>query len=100
MNKPTIEERLVLARKGAALLYARGAQRVWLFGALAMGYPPDEKSDLDLVVDGLTPHQLSRSTTELRQILGCKVDLVDMRTTPHFFRPHVLRTRILLAREP
>ena len=100
MNKPTMEERLTLARQGAALLYAQGARRVWLFGALAMGCQPDEKSDLDLVVDGLTPHQLFRMTRELGQILDCKVDLVDMGTTPHFFRPHVLRTRILLAREP
>jgi predicted nucleotidyltransferase len=100
MNKPSVEERLALARKGAALLYAQGARRVWLFGALAMGCPPDEKSDLDLVVDGLTTHQLFQLTRELVQILDCKVDLVDMRTTPHFFRPHVFRTRILLAREP
>lgn len=89
-----------MARKGANLLYARGARRVWIFGALAMGYPPDEESDLDLVVDGLTPNQLYGSTRELGQVLDCKVDLVDMGTTPHFFRPHVFRTRILLPREP
>ena len=100
MNKPTIEERLTLARRGAALLYAQGAKRIWIFGALAMGCPPDEKSDLDYIVDGLTPQQIYRSTRELNQILDCKVDLVDMRTTPHFFRPHVLRTRMLLPREP
>lgn len=99
-NKLPIEERLELARKGATLLYGHGARRVWLFGALAMGCAPDEQSDLDFVVDGLTLHQLSRLTNELGQTLGCKVDLLDMRITPHFFRPHILRTRILLARDP
>jgi predicted nucleotidyltransferase len=89
---------MALAREGAALLYARGAKRVWLFGALAMGCEPDEKSDLDFAVDGLTPQQMYQGQRELRQVLGCKVDLLDMLTTPHFFRPHVLRTRILLAR--
>jgi predicted nucleotidyltransferase len=64
-----------------------------------MGCEPDEKSDLDFVVEGLTTQQIYRAGKEMRQVLGCDVDLLDMLTTPHFFRPHVLRTRILLARE-
>ena len=58
---------MALARKGAALLYARGAKRVWLFGALAMGCEPYEKSDLDFAVDGLTPQQMYQASRELRQ---------------------------------
>jgi predicted nucleotidyltransferase len=102
MNKPTVDERLALANKCATLLYAMDARHVWLFGALAMGCSPDEESDLDLVVDGLTPQQLYRSAKELGQVCNCKVDLVDMKTVrlSGGLRPHVLRTRILLAREP
>jgi predicted nucleotidyltransferase len=87
-----------LAERGAAVLYARGARRVWLFGALANGHSPDNRSDLDLAVEGLSPYQLRPIAAELMHMMGFKVDLVDWDTAPPRLRPHVLRTRILLPR--
>lgn len=88
-----------LARRSASLLYARGARRVWLFGALAMGCPPDERSDIDLAVEGLPTYQIARSARDLTQMMGLKVDLIDMNLAAPRIRPHILRTRVLLPRE-
>jgi predicted nucleotidyltransferase len=91
LNDPTD-----LPQRCAALLYARGAKRVWLFGALASDHLPDNRSDLDLVVEGIPAQKLASLSRELRQMIGRKVDLVDMASAPPRLRPHILRTRVLL----
>jgi predicted nucleotidyltransferase len=93
------DDHMGLAQRAAAVLYSRGAKRVWLFGALASGHTPDARSDLDLAVEGLSASRLRPAAAELSNILGFKVDLVDWDTAPPRLRPHVLRTRILLPRQ-
>jgi predicted nucleotidyltransferase len=93
------EDHMRLAQRGAAVLYARGAKRVWLFGALASGHVPDGRSDLDLAVEGLAPSQLRPIAAELAHMMGFKVDVVDWSTAPPRLRPHILRTRLLLPRQ-
>jgi predicted nucleotidyltransferase len=87
-----------LVHRGAAFLYARGARRVWLFGARASNHEADARSDLDYAVEGIPPHRLYAMAKELGQATGMEVDLVDMRTAPPRLRPHIFRTRILLPR--
>jgi predicted nucleotidyltransferase len=96
---PLSEDHLVPARTAANLLYARGARRVWLFGSLARGIVPDDHSDLDLAVEGITPSRLRAIARELAVTTASKVDLVDIATAHPRVRPHILRTRVLLPRE-
>jgi predicted nucleotidyltransferase len=64
-----------------ALLVARGAQRVWLFGSLAWG-KPHEDSDIDLAVEGLQAHALWTIQGELLAAAPCAVDLVPIEEAP------------------
>ncbi len=96
---PLSDDHLDPARKAANLLYSRGARRVWLFGSLARGIAPDDHSDLDLAVEGITPVGLRAIARELATSVASKVDLVDMATAHPRVRPHILRTRVLLPRE-
>jgi len=88
-----------IAYECAALLYSRGARRVWIFGSLARGKSQDERSDIDLVVEGLPTHQFVRTKSDLSQLAGRKVDLLDSETAEPRIRPHILRTRVLLAQQ-
>ncbi|MBS1693783.1 MAG: nucleotidyltransferase domain-containing protein [Actinobacteria bacterium] len=93
------DQHLEPARKAANLLYTRGARRVWLFGSLARGIAPDDHSDLDIAVEGITPSRLRVIKEELAAMVETKVDLVDMATAHPPIRPHILRTRVLMQRE-
>jgi predicted nucleotidyltransferase len=99
MSAQSTDDVMALVYKGAALLYDRGARRVWMFGSLALGKSQDERSDIDLVVEGLPPHQFSRTESDLNQLAGRKVDLVDLATAAPRLRPHILRTRVLLPQQ-
>lgn len=93
------EKRLEAARKGAALLYDNGAQKVWVFGSIADGRPQDERSDIDLAVEGLPSHLFFRMVGQLLNVLPCSVDLVEMETVSPSLRQNIERNRILLSRE-
>lgn len=93
------EERLLLARRGAAYLRAHGATRVWLFGSLARGRAQDERSDIDLAVLGLPRALYYRMVSELDQLLDCPVDLVEIETASPALRLQIERWGVLMADE-
>lgn len=65
-----------LAERAAALLVdAYGARRVWLFGSLAAGTPHAE-SDIDLLVEGLSPQAWALASAALEDAVDAPVDLV------------------------
>jgi predicted nucleotidyltransferase len=98
MSPRSTDDVMQLANSGADLLYRRGARRVWVFGSLAMDKSQDERSDIDLVVEGLPIDRFSGAQSDLSQLAGCKVDLIDFETATPRIRPHILRTRVLLLR--
>jgi len=91
--------RIELAMNGAALLYAQGADRVWLFGSLERGYAQDEHSDIDLAVEGLSRNIMRRMASELPRILGCSVDLVEMETALPHMRSYIVGKRTLMPKQ-
>ena len=75
-----------------------GAQNVRVFGSIARG-EDDEQSDIDLLVEfesgrSLLDHAALR--LELRELLGCKVDVVSDRGIKPRIRDRVLREALPL----
>lgn len=99
MTKLDRDDQIAIARRGAELLYRRGASRVWVFGSLAVGRPLDEVSDIDLAVEGLPQHTLDQLKRDLEGMLGCRVDLAHMETVPPRFRAVIVAQRVLLPRQ-
>lgn len=99
VTKTALRPELERARKGAAHLYARGARKVWLFGSVAKGRRPDARSDLDLAVEGLPSQLYFRLISELNDLLGCPVDLVEKETASPALLAEIERHQILLANE-
>ncbi|MBM3838807.1 MAG: nucleotidyltransferase [Verrucomicrobia bacterium] len=95
----TPEERLAVARKGAALLYAHGARNVCVFGSVARWREQDERSDVDLAVEGLLDHLYLQTLGELMSMFPCPVDLVEMEKASPLLRENIRRFCILLPRE-
>jgi uncharacterized protein len=93
------QERLRLAQRAAAYLRTRGATHVWLFGSLARGRAQDERSDIDLAVQGLPRAVYYSTVSELDQLLGCPVDLVELETAPPALRREIERWGVVLAHE-
>ena len=98
MILPSVNERLALAGEAAALLYARGASRVWLFGSLAKGRTQDKHSDIDLAVEGLPPLECDAAVGELRGRWRSRIEVIAIATTSAALRASVLRNRLLLPR--
>jgi len=94
----SLTARMELAVNGAALLYARGAGRVWLFGSLERGYAQDEHSDIDLAVEGLSRNIVRLMASELPRLLGCSVDLIEMETVLPYLRSYIVRKRTLMPK--
>jgi predicted nucleotidyltransferase len=92
----TIEARRQLAGLGAAHLYRHGARRVWLFGSVALGRRQDARSDVDLAVEGLPGDLFYRMVSELDQLLGIPVDLVEVETASPRLLDVIRRHWILL----
>ncbi|RKG52237.1 methyltransferase domain-containing protein [Corallococcus sp. AB011P] len=92
------EQRMEIARRAAALLYQRGASRVWVFGSLGRGEQQDRRSDLDLAVEGLPSARLHEATRDVERLAGFHSDVVDSQ----FLDPHVragfMASRQLMAR--
>jgi predicted nucleotidyltransferase len=95
---PSVDQRMALAQQAAALLYSRGARRVWLFGSLAKGNLQDKRSDIDLAVEGLPTAVRDGAVAELRGRYRSRIDLLAIETTPPGLRASVVRTRVLLPR--
>jgi predicted nucleotidyltransferase/SAM-dependent methyltransferase len=98
MILPTVGERMALAQQAAALLYARGATRVWLFGSLAKGRVQDKRSDIDLAVEGLPERVRDVALGELRGRFRSRIDVIGIESTPAGLRSSVFRNRHLLPR--
>jgi len=80
------DEILAVARK-------RGAYNVRVFGSVARG-EDDERSDIDLLVDmekGRTLLDLGGLLMDLRELLGCSVDVVTEKGLRDRIRDRVLR---------
>ncbi|MBA2432288.1 MAG: nucleotidyltransferase domain-containing protein [Chthoniobacterales bacterium] len=90
------KEQLAVAAAGARLLYARGAQRVWLFGSIAKGRKLGVHSDFDFATEGLPPDRYLNSLGTLLQLLPLPVDLVEMESASEMFRERILTEGILL----
>ena len=95
----TTEARRRLAGRGAAHLYRHGARRVWLFGSVALGRRQDARSDIDLAVEGLPGDLFYRMVSELDQLLGCPVDLVEVETASPRLLDVIRKHWILLPHE-
>lgn len=74
----------------ALLLAARfGVDRVWLFGSNAWGRP-DERSDIDLAVEGLPPQRFIEALAALMQVAPASVDLLRLEEAPAALRARIL----------
>ena len=62
-----------------------GARRVILFGSLARG-TPNETSDVDLAVAGISPESYFTAISELVELFDCHVDLVEIENAPESLR--------------
>jgi len=87
------------AAEAASLLYYAGAKRVWLFGSIARREVRDNKSDLDLAVEGLDEHLVKSLRSSLRARLRCKVDVVSMDRALPQLREGILKCRVAVSRE-
>lgn len=74
-------ERVAAVPSLVAILVARGATRIWLFGSLAWG-GAHESSDIDLATEGLAADELLRAQGELLCAAPAPVDLVRLEEAP------------------
>ena len=75
----------------ARLLRQRGASRVVLFGSLATGAPPHERTDVDLAVWGLSERAALDVVLDLEDLFGASVDLVCVETATPTLAARVAR---------
>jgi predicted nucleotidyltransferase len=69
------QEMILLAEKCAKLLKEKyKVKKVFLIGSLAYGIVHD-KSDIDLVVEGLKPQQYIKALVELSDLLEWKIEI-------------------------
>ena len=60
----------------AGELCARGATRVVLFGSLATGAPPHDRTDVDLCVEGLSDGAVALASLDLEAAFGIPVRVI------------------------
>ena len=72
-----------------------GARRVWLFGSLAWG-EPHERSDVDLLVEGLAAADWSRAMGLVEELVPAPVDLVRLEEAAAALAERVLAEGVLL----
>jgi predicted nucleotidyltransferase len=73
--------------------YLGPGARAWLIGSLAWG-GFGERSDVDLVVDQLSPECAAELERALADLAGCEVDLLRLAELSPAFRERVLETGI------
>lgn len=66
-----------------------GVGRVWLFGSLVWGRP-DERSDIDLAVEGLPPERFIEALAALMQAAPTSIDLLRLEEAPAALRARIL----------
>ena len=72
------------------MLYAAGANRVWLFGSVAKGQMLGVHSDFDFATEGLPPERYFGCLGALLQRLPLPVDLVELESASETLRQRVL----------
>lgn len=75
-----------------------GARNIRVFGSVARG-EADEESDIDFLVDmepGRSLLDMGGLLMDLRELLGCEVDVVTVRALKPRIRDRVLREAIAL----
>ncbi|MBJ2188945.1 MAG: nucleotidyltransferase domain-containing protein [Muribaculaceae bacterium] len=87
-------------RKIAAYFKKQPVLRAWLFGSYSRGEETDE-SDIDLLVDydkssGLSLLKICGMITDLEDMLGRKVDIVENGRLKDFAVPSVNHDKILI----
>ena len=94
-----LEELLQEKRKDILeIAVRRGARNVRVFGSAARG-EADEKSDLDFLVEmepGRSLLDLGGLLMDLRDLLGCEVDVITERGLKPRIRDRVLREAVAL----
>ncbi len=65
------------ARRAAAVLRQHGAKQVIAFGSLVRQGPSDERSDIDLAVDGIAPAEFFRAAADAAAVCEFELDVVD-----------------------
>jgi predicted nucleotidyltransferase len=88
------EDRLSLAREAAVrvlqtLIAARAVDRAWLIGSAAWG-GVHERSDLDIVVEGMPRERSGALWDQLSEACGLDVDLLRLEELEPRFRERVL----------
>jgi SAM-dependent methyltransferase len=77
------------AGDAARVLYAAGAQRVWLCGSLAHGSHWDALSDVDYATIGLPGSMRPRLIKELEALLSRHVDVICLEDAPSWIRTQI-----------
>lgn len=92
-------EGALAARKCACLLYEKyGVYKVYLIGSLLEPEAFHDRSDIDLVVEGLPPRFYFKALAELWRELpaGMKLDLIPFEDADPELRKRVLEEGVLL----
>jgi len=94
------QEAVSAAQKCAHLLYENyGARKVYLFGSLNEPERFHDKSDIDLVVDGLSPRLYFKALAELWRLLppGMELDLIPFEDADSELHERVVREGVTLS---
>jgi len=96
-----VQEALSAAQRCAHLLYENyGVRKVYLVGSLNEPERFHDKSDIDLVVDGLPPRLYFRAVAELWRLLppGMELDLIPFEDADSELRERVVKEGVTLSR--
>ncbi len=94
-----MHEAIIAVYKCARILYEKyGVSRVYLIGSLATPEDFHERSDIDLVVEGLTPRLYFKALAELWRELpaGLELDLIPFEDIDSEFRERVLKNWVAI----
>jgi predicted nucleotidyltransferase len=84
------------ARGCVQALYRLGARRVWICGSIARAGRWDERSDVDLAVEGLPPQHLAQACGILSRLAGRTVHVVPLEDAHPSLRAQIVACRILV----
>ncbi len=94
------QEALAAADRCAQILYENyGVAKVYLFGSLNEPEAFHDRSDIDLVVEGLPPHLYFKALAELWRQLppGIELDLIPFEDANPELRERVLKEGVTLS---
>ena len=94
------QEAATSAQRCAHLLYEKyGVRKVYLFGSLNKPETFHGSSDIDLVVEGLTPHLYFKALAELWRQLppGIELDLIPFKDADSELRERVVKEGVTFS---